>query len=311
MVDILGVGRASTHVMSCDASVVVTTPAPGRDVDALLGHALTRLHELEQRWSRFLPSSEISALNAAGGAVSRVSSDTVRLVESLVWGWQLTRGAFDPTLLVTLVELGYAASRDDATLRTSMPSDCRRSGSPDGILVDRGARCIQFPVGTTLDPGGLGKGLAADIVTEELLAAGAAGALVEVGGDLRVQGRPPSGNAWRIAVRPAIDNDSPRFVELASGGVATSSSRLRTWTCDGRTRHHVIDPRTHAPADGDVVACTVIAGTAAWAEAFTKVGFNCAHDDAMDLFAQHSLAASITTENASHHDTTTWGVFCR
>jgi thiamine biosynthesis lipoprotein len=151
--------------------------------------------------------------------------------------------------------------------------------------------------------------LAADIVTEDLVSAGASGALVEVGGDLRVAGRSPDGEGWRIAIRSASEPE--RVIELAAGGVATSSSRLRTWRRGGRMHHHLIDPQTRNSTSTDVVSCTVIAGTAAWAEAFTKIGFVTDLDRALEVFTARSLAASITTERGTHHLSERWKDFCR
>ncbi len=299
--------RAATRVMSCDASVVVVTD---RTSPALATRAIERLHELEQRWSRFLPTSEISGLNAADGEPRIASCDTVRLVTALVQSWHATNGCFDPTLLGSLVELGYAASRDDATLRTSLGSSVAPQGRPDGILINPEVGSIQLPHGTALDAGGLGKGLAADIVVEELVAAGAVGALVEIGGDVRVSGVAPVGDAWTIAIAP-VDEDPPRFVELLDGGVATSTSRLRRWELEGEQHHHLLDPRTLRSADTDTVSCTVIAGSAAWAEAFTKVAFIDPIDAALDAFDHHGLAASITTADHRRHMSTVWKQFCR
>ena len=151
---------------------------------------------------------------------------------------------------MTLVELGYAASCYDATLRTSLPSGSCRAGRPGAILVDARDAVVQLPAGTTLDPGGLGKGLAADIVAEELLSAGASGALVEIGGDLRVAGEPPTGDGWTIGIRSAVDGEPHRVARLTAGGVATSSSRLRTWRHEGRAYHHLIDPDAHVDEHG-------------------------------------------------------------
>ena len=75
---------------------------------------------------------------------------------------------------------------------------------------------MTLPAGIRFDPGGIGKGLAADIVTEELIAAGAAGALVSVGGDVRVRGESPGGTAWDLA----IDDASRDGVELLRLGLA-------------------------------------------------------------------------------------------
>jgi thiamine biosynthesis lipoprotein len=294
--------------MSCGATVVVTAETPG---GRFARHAVARLHELERTWSRFVPTSEISGLNRAAGAPRRVGVDTVRLVEALVQAWHATAGAFDPTLLGTLVELGYAASRDDATTHTSLSSDVGRRGRPDEIVLDPTAGIVRLPPGTTLDAGGLGKGLAADIVTAELLAAGAAGALVEVGGDVRVAGAAPDSNGWAISVTPAMSGERARVVGLLDGGIATSTSRLRTWRRAGRDHHHLIDPVTLRPADHGTVSCTVIAGSAAWAEAFAKVAFVTDLPDAVERLDARGLAASITTTDGAHHVTTAWKEFAR
>ena len=302
--------------MSCDATVIVIAAEPdpaGCNSDRSAGmarRAIGRLGELEQQWSRFRPTSEISGLNAAGGEPRIVSADTLRLVEALVQAWHATEGAFDPTLLGALVELGYAASRDDATLRTSLASDVMPRGRPADILVEPSTRWVQMPPGTTLDPGGLGKGLAADIVVEELIAAGALGALVEIGGDIRVAGTPPSGDTWTISVAPMTPDGPPRIVQLADGGVATSSSRLRTWRRNGARQHHLVDPRTLRSADTGAVSCTVIAGSAAWAEAFTKIAFADDTANAMVRYDIRRLAASISTADETHHDSTSWKEFC-
>lgn len=301
--------RRRTHVMSCGATVLVVAEprdASVADADRLAVHAVARLEQLERRWSRFLPTSEITALNAAAGRPLRVSSDTVRLVTELVSAWHRTGGAFDPTLLGSLVELGYAASRDDVELRTSLTPDISLRGRPDTVLVDPDHDVVQLPTGTALDPGGLGKGLAADMVVGELIDAGAAGALIEIGGDLRVAGTPPA-QGWTIDVDVALDQRV--VVRLLDGGVATSTSRLRTWQAGGQRRHHLIDPATLSPSATDTVSCTVIAGSGATAEAFTKVAFAAGAHAAIERFERHGLAASVTTAAGERLTTSTWAAF--
>jgi thiamine biosynthesis lipoprotein len=317
--------RRRTRAMSCEVTIVVvvdprtdpptdprTDPRTDPPTDAaadpgrLADRAVERIGELEQRWSRFLPTSEISALNDAAGIALRVSPDTVRLVTALVSAWRQTGGAFDPTLLGSLVELGYAASRDDVERRTSLAPDIALRGRPDAVLVDTVHHVVQLPAGTALDPGGLGKGLAADIVVGELLDAGAAGALVEIGGDLRVAGRPPA-EGWTIDVDTGLDQRV--LVQLLDGGVATSTSRLRTWQVAGERRHHLIDPATLRPSTADAVSCTVVAGSGATAEAFTKVAFTSGPEAAIEQFERHGLAASVTTAAGERLTTTTWGAF--
>ena len=291
-VEPLCVARTRTHVMSCEATVVVTASPNSIDVERVAEQAVRRLGELEQRWSRFLPTSEVSELNASPGTLRQVSPDTLRLVEALVQAWHATDGAFDPTLLGALVHLGYGVSRERSDLTTSLTPGTNLRGRPASILVRAADRAVMLPAGTTLDAGGLGKGLAADMIVDEIIAGGAAGALVEIGGDLRASGRPPAGDAWPISVP-----DTDDVIEIAHGGVATSTSRLRTWTNEGTTHHHLVDPSTLQSTTGEVEACTVIAGTGAWAEAFTKVAFAHGAARALAIYESHHFAASITTSD--------------
>ncbi|MGD9701438.1 MAG: FAD:protein FMN transferase [Acidimicrobiia bacterium] len=239
--------------------------------DHLAGLARDRLTHLERRWSRFLPESDISRLNVAGGQPVEVDASTVVLVEHLVHAGRATDGLFDPTLLPTLVGLGYATSWDDPDRVTSLSPDARSRCDLAGVLVDPAARVVQLASGTTLDPGGLGKGLAADLIVEELLDAGARGALVSVGGDLRVGGEAVDGGSWLVSVaNPNSEGGDVARVRLLAGGVATSSTLRRAWTTSGSACHHLLDPSTDRPATTGIASATVVAGTAAWAEAWTK-----------------------------------------
>jgi len=241
-------------------------------------HGLVRdsLVRLEQRWSRFIPTSDISRINAAAGVPVEVDPCTVELVTAMVHGWAATDGAFDPTLLAPLVGLGYAASWDDPSAVTSIAPHTSMRGDPAAIELDPAGRIVRVPQGTALDAGGIGKGLAADMTVAALLAHGAAGALVSVGGDLRASGRPPTDAGWSVGVAdPFDDSVNQAHLMLMDAGVATSGTVNRAWLDPaGKRVHHLLDPRTCAPVGAhlgdEVIEATVIAGSAAWAEVFAK-----------------------------------------
>lgn len=254
--------------MGTDVHVLVHGP----DAEALAERARARIDELEDRWSRFRPDSEVSALNRAGGAPCVVSPDTCLLVELACEAWRATEGRFDPTQLEPLRRLGYERSWPDATAVDRLPAASPAAGC-DGIVVDRGLSLVWLQGVSGFDPGGIGKGLAADLVAGELHAAGADGALVNIGGDLRVVGAAPDGGPWRIDVDPPVPwADGERLVvELAEGAIATSSTLRRRWAAaDGTDVHHLLDPRTGLPAEPSWPTVTVVAGTGWFAEALTK-----------------------------------------
>ena len=171
--------------------------------------ARRQVQDFEQRWSRFLPDSELSRLNAAGGGLTQVEPDTFALVSAAVDAWRLTAGRFDPTVLRALVSSGYDRSFELVPDRAAHEGSCTRwdmfprsaracvpsSDVPGcaGITLVPGAHLVGLPEGVGLDLGGIAKGHTADRVALSLIESGAAGAMADVGGDVRVIGRPPAG----------------------------------------------------------------------------------------------------------------------
>ncbi|MGH9058830.1 MAG: FAD:protein FMN transferase, partial [Acidimicrobiales bacterium] len=249
--------------MGSDAHLIVVG-GPDRLVDA----AAARVHQLEGRWSRFRADSEVSRLNRHAGEAVAVSADTITLVRRAVEAWRISAGAFDPTLLGDLVRAGYDRSFELLDAAPG-PGDSRLGPGVEGItIVDD--RCVRLPLGTGFDPGGIGKGLAADLICDEVLAAGASGVCVNLGGDLRVTGTATGGGPWTVAVDHPDAAEALALVGLAAGAVATSTTLLRRWTTGGERRHHVIDPHTGLPSTTTLTLAAVVASEAWVAEALAK-----------------------------------------
>ncbi len=232
-----------------------------------------RIHELEALWSRFREDSEISRLNVAASRPVRVSPETIELVQRSLEGWQATSGAFDPTILGDLVALGYHASFEHLREASPLPLAPRRRGEAGRVVVDRRNETVRLPEGAALDPGGIGKGLAADIVAEKMLEAGAEGVCVNVGGDLRVAGCPPTPSGWTVGVDDPFGGPPLSTLALQDGAIATSSRLGRTWMRSGVLRHHLLEPATGKPASTRLAAVTVVAGRGWWAEVLAKATF--------------------------------------
>ncbi len=266
----MGVHVDRFAVMGTTAEVTVVGGDP-----SLLTVARGRLRDLEQRWSRFRPESEVSLLNAAGGRPVRVSAETIALVDLARAGAVLTEGRFNPLVLDAMEALGYAVSFELMGRRAVPGRSACLPADADAIVVDTDARTVTLPRGARFDPGGIGKGLAADLVAEELRALGATGAGVNVGGDLRVTGASPgSGDAWLVAVRDRPEDEPVAHVAVRDGAVATTSRSRRRWTTDdGAARHHVVDPRTGVSASTPVRHATAIASTGWRAEVLSTIAF--------------------------------------
>jgi thiamine biosynthesis lipoprotein len=189
------------------------------------------------------------------------------LVERAVAAWQMTRGLFDPTVLGALLRAGY-----DRSFERLGPTPQGRASALDtnAGAIQIIANTVRLPHGSGFDPGGIGKGLAADIVVDELRAAGADGVCVNLGGDVRVDGISPEGDGWTVAIDYPERARAIARLGIARGAVATSTTLRRRWHVEGEVRHHLIDPATDRPSESDVTFATVIAGHAWSAEVLAK-----------------------------------------
>ena len=83
----------------------------GDDSDLLLAGAEVRLAELEARWDRTLPSSDVARANAADGEPTEVAAETADAFDLALQAWLVTGGRYDPSVVPALVAAGRAASR--------------------------------------------------------------------------------------------------------------------------------------------------------------------------------------------------------
>lgn len=224
---------------------------------AVLDDVAAELRRVEALLSRFRPDSELSQLNRAGRM--RVGPELLEVTTIALEARARTRGRFDPTVHDALVAAGYERTFDQldrfAVRAASGPVACGGR-----VTVDPATSTVELEGGFRLDLGGIAKGWAVDRALAELAAHGPA--LVNAGGDLAASGRP-----WPVGV------DTPRgtmTLELQDGALATSGRDRRSWRADGRERHHLIDPSTGSPAEGDLLTVTVVARTATEAEVLAK-----------------------------------------
>jgi thiamine biosynthesis lipoprotein len=233
------------------AQVSITTDASPVAVQA----ALAVVRALEARWSRFLPESELSALNAATRPVL-VSPATAQIIEMALSGRELTDGWFDPSRGTDVIAAGYRRSLQHGW-GPSVPVPGRAAAE---LVIDSELGLVEVPEGVALDLGGLGKGWAADMASALLFDNGAAYVGVEVGGDIRIRSRDRA--VVDIAAPSDSATDMPVRVGMRDGGVAVSGPTRHRGPGG---RHHLIDPFTGEPAAHPRVTA-IIAASAAGAE---------------------------------------------
>lgn len=196
----------------------------------------------------------------------RVSELFAQLIAEALRAAELTDGAVDPTVGQALVAAGY--DRDFDELIDAGPVPDRQADPIPGwqnVRFDPLTRHVRLDLGAQLDLGSTAKAWSADRCATRIAAELNVGVLVNLGGDIAVAGSPPS-DGWHIKVTDnhAAFADAPgQTVTIRSGGLATSSTTVRSWLAGQQPMHHIINPATGAPADSPWRTVSVAAATCA------------------------------------------------
>lgn len=255
----------------------------------------------ESRYSRFLPESLVSRINAAAGEhwveVDPETDAILNLCQEMIF---FTSGTFDPTSL-PLIRLWNWKATPPVIPNDSAIAEARELCGWRRIQRRKGA--IFLPrKGMCLDLGGVGKEYAVDRVMTFALDRGINNVLVDFGQDVRVNGEPPERGAWHIGLQdPTSPDRCWTGVAAKQNAVATSGDYLRYFTIDGRRYGHILDPRSGQPVDNGTVSVSVIAPNCTLAGILSTSVFILGLKAGMDLLsACPGVEGAITTRNSRH-----------
>jgi thiamine biosynthesis lipoprotein len=244
--------------MGTECALIVTAHPRERPKARLaLAAAWNEIRTCERILSRFDSRSQLSELNRDAGMWLQVDE---RLFDALANAVRLrakTDGRYDPTILPALIAQGY-----DRSFELLEPGPPRASDWSAGAAIDLDpiGRRARIERGAAIDLGGIGKGFAATRALETMRKVwpSLTGALVDLGGDIAVEGLPPEHGQWLISVEsPWSPGKSLGTIRLAAGGVATSGPARRRFGLAGA--HHLIDPASGGPAEHGPLSVTVVA----------------------------------------------------
>ncbi len=229
------------------------------------------LDTTEQLTSTYIEQSELSLFNSNSSTDwIDVSQQLCHVVEKALALGQRTAGAFDITVgpLVNLWGFGPHGDRNEP------PSDAEINALLDQVGFEKLQANCELPAlrkqhaDLYADLSGWAKGFAADELATVLIETGVANFLVEVGGELRVQGLNAEGKEWAIAIeKPITDGrEVQSIIRMTNTGLATSGDYRNYFEHDGLRYSHTIDPRNGRPITHKLASVTVFDESAADAD---------------------------------------------
>lgn len=274
----------------------------------LVTFAQNWFHHVEERFSRFLPESELSHLNRLAGERCMVSDTMLEVVHLAEMYRQMTHGIFDPLLLNALLKAGYTVSFEKLKQQNSLSgSDIPISVNQHrSIKIDNTMKSIELPEQIPMDLGGIVKSWAVQrLVSHFQKQLKVSRGIINAGGDLTVWNDSMHNDSpWIIGIEnPWQENEELGQLILANGSIATSSKLGRHWETERGDMHHIIDPRTMEPSVSDVVQCTVTGQNIMDCEIWAKVICIMGSKDGIQILHETTgnyEALLFTTEQETH-----------
>ena len=242
-----------------------------------------RLEELEKIFSHWRPDAKLQQFNSAiTTSPFSIHPELLELLRHAQWMHRETRGVFDPTIAAVVNLWGFGPV---GKTRSTIPSDdqIEQAMTLTGLdkleILSKGMVRKKVPT-LQLDFSASAKGEIIDKICKLLDRWGFSNYLVEIGGEIRAEGKGRTGKGWVVGLEDgdALNANGMVSVPLRNYSVATSGSyRLTKSNPDSnRNASHLIDPRTGRPIEHDLIAVNAFAPTArdadAWATALMILG---------------------------------------
>lgn len=246
---------------------------------SLLPSCFGELKRIESAFSRFLPSSELSRLNANIGIWQGASGEFLFLAGKAEEFHEKTGGYFDASMKSALDATGYDADYSFKE-KNAAPEIAIPPGSPAFVIDSKNKKIL---LSRQIEFGGFGKGYAQDVVARLLEKNGVHHYCINAGGDIyakKGRGEEP----WIILLEhPDNHENAIGKIELDGKSIAGSAPNRRKWG-NGKF-HHLINAKTRMPATG-AKAIFAIAKTGMEADAYSTAIFTAGFEEGIELSKQ-------------------------
>ena len=238
--------------------------------DDIINGAFSLCEDLERTLSKNVKDSDVYRLNNTEGFVS-VSPDTLKTVERALYYSELSGGKFDITIapVSALWDFKNQVVPDRNEIAEALKNVDYHSVKIKKSEISLGDKQI--------DLGGIAKGYIADKATEYLKENGVKKALINFGGNICMIGQ------YNIGIKKPFDDSVITSIEIKDKCAVTSGIYERYIEKDGKTYHHILDPKTGYGVENELAAVTVIGEKAFDCDALSTVCMLLGTEDGLEI----------------------------
>jgi thiamine biosynthesis lipoprotein len=226
------------------------------------------LEGFNQSLNHYRPNSEVSLFNQDSEFVF-ASPYFYPVLEKSQEVFEATDGAFDPTVSPLVNAWGFGPEKRE---------------HPDSARIDSLRRVVYFhniefnkekvwkkKKGIKLDFSAIAKGQGVDVIVEYLQSKGLENIFVEIGGEVRCEGKNENNENWRIGiVNPANLEPEAMYgtIQLENESMATSGNYYNYIEENGQRIVHTINPKTGYPVISNLLSASIVARDCMSADAY-------------------------------------------
>jgi len=222
-------------------------------------------------FSAYIPNSIVSRINQNDPTVL-LDDQFIEVYNKSREVWKETNGDMDLTVAPLVDIWGFGPGKRAEVDSMRIDSILQYVGMQKIRL--EGRKLIKELPGIKIDVNSIAQGYSVDVVYRYLEQRGIKNFMVEIGGEVRVKGKNPSGNTWRIGVDKPTDGNNvagealQTVILLSNKAVTTSGNYRKFFEENGRKYSHIIDPHTGYPYNNSLLSVTVIADDALTADGY-------------------------------------------
>ena len=213
-----------------------------------------------------------------------------------------TNGIFDVTVAPLVAAWGFSSEKIKKLPDSNQIAQILPFVGMENIRLN-GNHLKKLKPEVKIDLNGIAQGYTVDVIADFFIANGVRNFLVEVGGELRVEGKKPNGEDFYVGIEGPVnstDNEvAIKHVALIKGRALTTSGSYRNYIQNGKDRlTHIINPKTGYPVHSEILSVTVFAKDAISADGYDNALLSMGIKDAFSFLDQHpDLEAYFVYEN--------------
>lgn len=282
---------------------IMTISAYGNKGEAGLDAAQSIIQSMDANLDPELETSTTYAINHAQGTNVAVSGQVAKMLSCAYEVYSRSGGALDLTLYPVIKRWGFVDGRYYVPTETELASDLALRCFDKMTLTSfpsSGSYAVSFPATAQISFASVAKGCAAENAISAMRQVGVSSGIVTLGGNVQTLGLKPDGSNWTVAVQDP--NNTGSFLGVISVGetaVVTSGTYQRYFTSNGKTYHHLINPKNGRPVSNSLLSVTIICEDGTLADCLSTAMFVLGETNALNYWRTYGGFEMIMVNNSN------------